>query len=69
MAEARIRSPAGAGPSPSTFDADRDVLLELVRRFTARDRNAPSPPHPLFGRMSAYDWGAERFSRKITLVR
>ena len=53
----RIRSPAGAGPRPSSFAVDRTVLLELIHCFTSRDRSGTWPPHPLFGPMSAHDWG------------
>lgn len=45
----------GAGTPPAAFDEDRAMLLELMTRFTpaaVRHRR-----HPLWGRMSEWEWG------------
>jgi uncharacterized protein DUF1569 len=42
------------GTKPSTFDADRERTIALLRRFAAPD--APHDRHPIFGPMTRDEW-------------
>ena len=42
--------------SPTTLDADRRTLVELIERFAATPPEQLKPLHPLFGRMTSHDW-------------
>lgn len=54
----RIKGPPDAFlRQPTTWEADRTALLELVERFGERDPDGDWPEHGLFGRMSGKDWG------------
>ena len=46
--------PRRDGTRPAVFDADRQAVIALVRRFASEE--ARHTPHPLFGAMSRADW-------------
>jgi hypothetical protein len=46
---------------PATFQADADRLRALVERFGAESDRAGGRIHPLFGRLSASDWGVLQY--------
>ena len=47
---------AGAGLAPSVFESDRAQLLQLIDRFSAEHRDFQFALHPIFGRMSEWEW-------------
>ncbi len=42
---------------PASWEDDRRALLDLVGRFGEASADGLAPTHPLFGRMTARDWG------------
>ena len=44
------------GTPPVEFEPDRQRLEQLIRRFTAAQRDFQFAPHPLFGVMSEAEW-------------
>jgi hypothetical protein len=50
-----INQVAGAGTRPFVFTEDRDSLLILMQRFTPE--GVRGRKHPLWGRMSDWEWG------------
>lgn len=51
-----IDQQAGGGTRPIEFNRDIGELRELIERFTAEKGTDGWPPHPVFGRMSAWEW-------------
>ena len=47
--------------APATFLADSDRLRALLERFGAEAAHANGRIHPLFGRLSASDWGVLQY--------
>ena len=45
------------GTKPVKFEQDRQRLLEIMRRFTAAQRDFQFAPHPVFGVMNEAEWG------------
>jgi Protein of unknown function (DUF1569) len=57
--------PKGAPTAPdllpgasTSFDEERAALLALLERIGAGPQAGAGPPHPLFGPMSCWEWGA-----------
>ena len=50
-----INQLAGAGTPPAVFDQDREALLALMENFTQAAIHGRR--HPLWGRMSEWEWG------------
>lgn len=46
-----------AGTKPTTFEADRKVLLHLIDRYLATPEGFAYQTHPFFGRLSRKQWG------------
>ena len=44
------------GTKPTTFEADRRELEELIARFSARDRHLTWSSHPAMGPLSEKEW-------------
>ena len=44
------------GTPPAEFEADRRVLTELIERFARVEGRPALGPHPLFGRMTEFQW-------------
>lgn len=44
-------------PLTGDWQADRDTLCELVRRYGTLAEDAVLPPHPAFGAMTTNQWG------------
>ncbi len=44
------------GTPPVEFERDRQRLVEIIRRFTAAQRDFQFAPHPVFGAMSEAEW-------------
>jgi hypothetical protein len=47
--------------APATFQADADRLRALVERFGVEAEGTEGRVHPLFGRLSATDWGVLQY--------
>jgi hypothetical protein len=47
--------------APATFQADADRLRALVERFAVEADGTEGRVHPLFGRLSAADWGVLQY--------
>lgn len=45
------------GTRPVEFERDRQRLAEIIRRFTAAQRDFQFAPHPVFGAMTEAEWG------------
>ena len=43
--------------APGEWDAGIADLRAMLESFASRDRNAPWPPHPIFGPIGAHGWG------------
>jgi hypothetical protein len=44
------------GTPPAQFEADKQVLCELIERLTKRPKDFAWQPHPHFGQMSERSW-------------
>ena len=44
------------GTAPVEFERDREQLLRRMARFTASSRDFEWSPHPMFDRMSEFEW-------------
>jgi hypothetical protein len=44
------------GTAPSDFENDRNLLIELIERFTNSKRDFEWSPHPIFGNMPDTEW-------------
>lgn len=44
------------GTRPAEFEADVQALVEAIERFTAVPRGWALTPHPLFGKMTEWEW-------------
>lgn len=42
---------------PEPIDQEKSVLVKLMQDFTKKDRASSWPDHPVFGKLSADDWG------------
>jgi hypothetical protein len=45
------------GTKPTTFEADRKLLLDELQAFLATSENYPFVPHAFFGPLSRNQWG------------
>ena len=46
-----------AGTQPTTFEQDREMLLELLEAFFRKDESFEFQPHPFFGPLTKNQWG------------
>jgi hypothetical protein len=44
------------GTPPAVFEADREKLIDIIRRFAALPPTFDWIPHPIFERMSRWEW-------------
>lgn len=44
------------GTPPVEFERDRRALAQLIRRFTAAQRDFQFTPHPIFGALTETEW-------------
>jgi hypothetical protein len=51
-----IDQQAGGGTPPADFEVDRELLLYLVERFTAKLPDFKFAPHPMFPEMNEREW-------------
>ncbi|MDX2247372.1 MAG: DUF1569 domain-containing protein [Bacteroidia bacterium] len=51
------QGPGGKGTPPTTFEADKSALIQLVREFCSKDATFRFNPHPGLGRLSREKMG------------
>ncbi len=50
-------APELKNPATATWDADRDGLIEVIRKAAACGTSHNWQPHPAFGKLDGHSWG------------